>query len=207
MQEPITQAMIDEVAWYHEFDFGNGLKTRPTLEIDFHRKVWKFIESQLDAIDFKGKTVLDIGCWDGYWSFYAEKRGASEVLASDDVTQNWAGGNGLRLAKQLLGSKVEVNQRLPVYDLASLGRRFDIVLCLGVYYHLIDPFYALAQIRHCATRAASCCSRATAPPRASIPRAPVRPVEPLEPDLRAHHGGATAHVRGCVPRRPVAGNG
>jgi tRNA (mo5U34)-methyltransferase len=148
MQETITQETIDQVAWYHEFDFGNGLKTKPTLHIDFHRKVWEFIETRLDAIDFKGKTVLDIGCWDGYWSFYAEKRGASQVLASDDVTQNWASGNGLRLARQLLGSEVEVNQQLPIYELASLGRRFDIVLCLGIYYHLVDPFYALAQIRH-----------------------------------------------------------
>lgn len=148
MHEPITQDTIDQVSWYHEFDFGNGLRTKPTHDIDFHREVWKFIETRLDAVEFQGKTVLDIGCWDGYWSFYAERRGASHVLASDDVTQNWASGNGLRLAKQLLRSEVEVNQRLPIYELASLGRRFDIVLCLGIYYHLVDPFYALAQIRH-----------------------------------------------------------
>ena len=39
MQEPITQDAIDQVSWYHEFDFGNGLRTKPTLEIDFHRPV------------------------------------------------------------------------------------------------------------------------------------------------------------------------
>lgn len=146
---PISQEMIDRVTWYHEFDFGGGLRTNTTVDISFHRKVWRFIEAQLEKIDFRGKTVLDIGCWDGYWSFYAERMGASQVLASDDATQNWTDGTGLLLAKELLRSGVEVNQNLPIYELSKLGRTFDIVLCLGVYYHLVDPFYALAQIRHC----------------------------------------------------------
>ena len=49
--------------------------------MEIHRKLWRFIEAQLDLLDFRGKTVLDIGCWDGYWSFYAERRGAREVVA------------------------------------------------------------------------------------------------------------------------------
>ena len=40
------------------------------------------MEQQLDAVPFHGKSVLDIGCWDGYWSFYAERRGAASVLAT-----------------------------------------------------------------------------------------------------------------------------
>jgi tRNA (mo5U34)-methyltransferase len=93
--------------------------------------------------------VLDIGCWDGYWSFHAERQGAASVLAADDVTQNWATGEGLRLAKRLLSSRVEIKQDQSVYELAQLGRTFEVILCLGVYYHLLDPFYALTQIRHC----------------------------------------------------------
>jgi len=46
------------------------------------------------AIDFSGKSVLRPGLLDGYWSFYAERRGAASVLASDDATQNWAGKPG-----------------------------------------------------------------------------------------------------------------
>src|SRR5262249_14316533 len=64
-------------------------------------------------------------------------------------SQTWADGEGLLLAKQLLRSGVQVRQNLSVYQLSSLNRRFDIILCLGVYYHLLDPFYAFAQIRHC----------------------------------------------------------
>ena len=103
-----TQRRIDAVEWYHEFDFPNGLKARSKHDVEGHRLVWKFIQEQLDAVDFRGKTVLDIGCWDGYWSFYAERRGAARVLASDDRTQNWAGSRGLLLARELYGSAVEV---------------------------------------------------------------------------------------------------
>ena len=144
------QARVDAIEWYHEFEFPNGVKAR-SREPDsaVHRRLWHFIEAQLQAIDFRDKTVLDVGCWDGYWSFYAERRGARAVLASDDATQNWSDGRGLLLAREILGSRIEVRQDLSVYDLAALGRRFDIVMCLGVFYHLLDPFYAFAQLRHC----------------------------------------------------------
>jgi tRNA (mo5U34)-methyltransferase len=142
------QARIDALTWYHEFDFGNGLQARSTIpEVAIHRPIWRFIERQLDAIDFRGKSVLDIGCWDGYWSFYAERRGASRVLAIDDASQNWSDGRGLQLAKELYRSNVEIDRHVSVYDLEPLGRSFDIILFLGVYYHLLDPFLALAQIR------------------------------------------------------------
>src|SRR5262245_1788568 len=143
------QRRIDAVEWYHEFDFPNGLKARSKHDVEGHRLIWKFISSQLDTVDFHGKTVLDIGCWDGYWSFDAERRGAKSVLASDDVSQNWMAGQGLRLARELLASRVEVDQGLSIYDLGRLNRQFDIILCLGVYYHLLDPYYAFAQVRHC----------------------------------------------------------
>jgi tRNA (mo5U34)-methyltransferase len=144
------QAELDAVTWYHEFDFGNGLRTRTHCHhIESHRQVWTLVEEHLATVDFRGKTVLDIGAWDGYWSFYAEKRGARAVLASDDLGQNWSQGRGIHLAKELLGSSIEIDQNLSVYNLAARGRKFDVILFLGVYYHLHDPFHALAQIRHC----------------------------------------------------------
>jgi tRNA (mo5U34)-methyltransferase len=144
------QARIDAVSWYHEFDFGNGLHARSkTPDVEWHRRQWQFVERQLEPVDFRGKSVLDVGCWDGYWSFFAERRGAASVLAVDDFTQNWASAAGIELAKELLGSKVEIEPRRSAYDLAALGRRFDVVMFLGVYYHLLDPFHAFAQLRHC----------------------------------------------------------
>jgi tRNA (mo5U34)-methyltransferase len=144
------QAEIDKIAWYHEFDFGNGLRAESRIDnVEGLRQIWRFIEHHLDQIDFRGKSVMDIGAWDGFWSFYAERRGAASVLATDDCSQNWAGGAGLRLAHELLKSNVEIREDLPVYELTSLNRTFDIILCLGVFYHLRDPFYAFTQIRHC----------------------------------------------------------
>jgi tRNA (mo5U34)-methyltransferase len=145
------QESIDQIQWYHDIEFPNGLKARSQADdADAHRKLWKWIRSELDKIDFAGKTVLDIGCWDGYWSFYAEQRGASRVLATDDATQNWAGNAGLKLAKALMRSGIETRTDVSIYEASKLKQRFDIILCLGVYYHLVDPFLGFTQVRHCA---------------------------------------------------------
>jgi tRNA (mo5U34)-methyltransferase len=145
------QERIDQIQWYHDLDFPNGLKARSGADdAESHRKLWQWIRGELDKIDFARKTVLDIGCWDGYWSFYAEQRGASRVVATDDETQNWAGSAGLKLAKELMRSSVEIRTDVSIYEAAKLNERFDIILCLGVYYHLVDPFLGFAQVRHCA---------------------------------------------------------
>jgi tRNA (mo5U34)-methyltransferase len=142
------QKEIDGVRWYHEFDFGNGLRAVTTSQADDHRRIWRFIQTELDKLDFVDKSVLEIGCWDGYWSFYAERRGAKRVLATDDVSQNWSSGAGVRLAKRLLESNIEINQNVSIYEASKLGETFDIIFCLGVYYHLVDPFAGFAELRH-----------------------------------------------------------
>lgn len=82
----ITQSEIDSVQWYHEFDFGNGLHaTSKTPDVQAHRKVWEFINRELDAIDFLGKSVLDIGCWDGFWSFM-RKSGERAVCSRPTIS-------------------------------------------------------------------------------------------------------------------------
>jgi tRNA (mo5U34)-methyltransferase len=143
-----AQAKIDSITWYHEFDFPDGLVARTESQARGHRRSWAFIRSQLDKIDMRDKSVLDLGCWDGYWSFYAEQRGARRVLATDDNTQNWAGSAGLLLAKELFGSNIETRLEVSVYDLSSIEEQFDVIFCLGLYYHLYDPLYAFSQIRH-----------------------------------------------------------
>src|SRR5262245_8319886 len=99
MDRATAQERIDAVEGYHDFDCPGGLAARTSHCAEMHRLTWRFLESELGRIDFRGKTVLDIGCWDGYWSFYAERRGARSVLASDDASQNWAGSKGLLLAR------------------------------------------------------------------------------------------------------------
>ncbi len=150
---------IENHKWYHEFDFGEGIVTKSVLPASFKR-TWEATENLLDKVDFRGKSVLDIGCWDGYWSFYAERKGASYVLATDMNTQRWEQADGtLRpatvsenegfcIAHKIYKSKVEYRGDVSVYELNKLLRRFDVVLFLGVYYHLTHIMYGLTQVRH-----------------------------------------------------------
>ena len=159
---PLTPELCAKIAayeaWYHEIDFGEGVVSRPKHP---HRDIWSAIETFLTPVEFRGKTVLDIGCWDGSWSFRAERLGAASVLATDDNSQHWtrtAGGiginespepgEGFRLAHAALNSKVSYQGDVNVYDLQRLGRRFDVVLCLGVFYHLTHLMSALTELRH-----------------------------------------------------------
>ena len=96
--------------------------------------------------DLRGKRVLDIGAWDGWFSFEMERRGA-EVLAID----NWDNPR-FHEVRRLLNSRVEYRQ-MDVYDLtpARIGR-FDIVLFFGVLYHLKHPLLALERVCALTTR-------------------------------------------------------
>ena len=145
-----AQERINQILWYHDFDFPMGLKARSTLaEADSHRDLWKWMRGELDKVNFSGKNVLDLGCWDGYWSFYAKQRGAARVLAADDKTQNFSENCGLELAAELMGAPIDIRTDVSIYEASKLGERFEVILCLGVYYHLVDPFYAFSQVRHC----------------------------------------------------------
>jgi len=93
----------------------------------------------VDEIPFQGKTVLDIGCWDGAWSYLAEQKGAARVLGVDDPSFRWGGLDGYEYLHDHFQSKAEWVKG-NVYDLPP--ERFDIVLCYGVLYHLSDPLLA-----------------------------------------------------------------
>jgi tRNA (mo5U34)-methyltransferase len=102
--------------------------------------------------DLSGRSVLDIGAWDGFFSFEAEKRGASRVVASDHYAwhgQGWGTGEGkagFLLARSALNSKVE-DVDLDVMDLSPdrVGT-FDVVFFLGVLYHVPNPLLALERV-------------------------------------------------------------
>ncbi len=131
--------------WIHTIDLGDGLAT-PGL---WPKESQVNIASALDTIDFTGRKVLDIGCLDGLWSFDAERRGAAEVIATDLTTQVRPDPEPyFRLAQELLGSGVTYRPDVSVLEVPTLGiRDFDIVLYLGVYYHLRDPLLAFARLR------------------------------------------------------------
>ncbi len=92
--------------------------------------------------------MLDVGAWDGFFSFEAERRGAERVLATDRHV--WEdprfGMDGFLTAREILGSKVE-HQVIDVFDTSpeTVGT-FDVVLFLGVFYHLRNPLLALERL-------------------------------------------------------------
>jgi tRNA (mo5U34)-methyltransferase len=130
--------------WVHTIDLGGDYVT-PGLWGRGNVEIWK----AFDALDFRGKRVLDIGCWDGQWCFEAEARGAIEVVATDLVSQrDFSDHRTFEVAAALLGSKAEYLPNLSVYDAVSLGKKFDIVLYMGIYYHLKDPVRAFTTLRH-----------------------------------------------------------
>src|SRR5579862_4551790 len=94
--------------------------------------------------ELNGKRVLDVGAWNGCFSFECERRGASEVVAysleNPDVT-------GFTRLKEMLGSRVEYVQG-SVYSLSpqALGE-FDLILFFGVLYHLRYPLLAIDRLR------------------------------------------------------------
>ena len=146
----VTQADIDRLRWFHDFDFPGGLHAR-SADADssvMQRILWWFIAEQLRRVELGGRRVLDVGCWDGYFSFLAEERGAASVHAVDDASQNWGSPECFRLAHTLKQSRVEYHPDVSVYRLRQgVQGPFDVVLFLGVYYHLHAPYAALAEIR------------------------------------------------------------
>lgn len=93
-----------------------------------------------------GKSVLDIGAWDGYFSFEAERRGAARVLSTDHFCWSgpgWGTKRGYDFAHEALGSKCE-SLDVDVFDLdPKVHGTFDVVLFMGVLYHLTDPYGGL----------------------------------------------------------------
>jgi tRNA (mo5U34)-methyltransferase len=138
---------ISGITWYHTMDLGQGVVT-PGVDNT---------EARLAMIglpdDLSGKSVLDVGAWDGAFSFAAERRGANRVVAVDSFCWNgagWGTKDGFECARRILGSNVQ-DRELDVLDLSpeTVGV-FDLVLFLGVLYHMRHPLLALE-------RAASVC--------------------------------------------------
>ncbi|MDP3974834.1 MAG: DUF1698 domain-containing protein [Candidatus Jorgensenbacteria bacterium] len=121
--------------WWHTIDLGDGVTTPGWTHPRVHRLLASAIPKNL-----KQKTVLDVGAWDGYYTFEAERRGA-RVTAIDN-NQHRKGHRGFDVAKRILGSRAKFLP-MDLYDLPRLKGRFDVVLLFGVIYHVKNPLLAL----------------------------------------------------------------
>jgi len=138
---------VAEVNWFHTIDLGHGVVTPGTDESQA-----KLAQIRLPQ-DLGGKSVLDVGAWDGFFSFEAERRGAARVVAVDPATwrrapdeEGWGSKAGFDLARRALSSQVEAVD-LDLLDLTPerVGT-FDVVLFLGIFYHLPDPWPILDRV-------------------------------------------------------------
>ncbi len=154
------QERINAITWCHPLTLG-GIETRPQWHVRrrFERRL-RFLQI---PEDLTGKTVLDIGAWDGFFSFECERRGAKRVLAIDTYSWDNYGKDGFLLAHETLKSKVE-HQRCAAEDIdpSTLGT-FDLVLFLGVFYHLRSPIAVLDRIRRVTTGTLICETHALVP--------------------------------------------
>lgn len=144
-----TKNSARDIVWFHSFEMPDGEQIDGIKALEVQRR-----EAELYfAHGVQGKSVLDIGAWDGFFSFEAERRGAARVLATDHFCWSgpgWGTRDGFDFMHRTLGSRAEsLDVDVLALDPAALGQ-FDIVLFLGVLYHVKDPYSCLeAAARMC----------------------------------------------------------
>lgn len=143
LEAGLSPEMIRERAetlgpWFHNMNL-NGVWTAPDHFLgDYPGVKFRRFADALPA-DLTGRTVLDIGCNGGFYSIEMKKRGAERVLGIDFDEDYLAQA---RFAAEVTGQQIEFRQ-MSVYDVGALGERFDLVIFMGVLYHLRHPLLAL----------------------------------------------------------------
>ena len=124
--------------WFHNIDL-RGVKTAPNHFLgDYPAVKWHRFAAAIPA-NLSGRTVLDVGCNAGFYSMEMKRRGAARVVGIDSDDEYLAQA---RLAAEVNELDIEFH-RLSVYDVGALKESFDVVLFMGVLYHLRHPLLAL----------------------------------------------------------------
>lgn len=136
--DQIQQRIRDLGQWFHNLDL-LGIKTAPDHFLgDYPAVKWSHFAHAIPA-DLRGKSVLDIGCNAGFYAIEMKRRGADRVVGIDSSETYLAQA---RFAADVCGADIEFRQ-MSVFEVAELGERFDVVLFMGVLYHLRHPLLAL----------------------------------------------------------------
>lgn len=145
--EQIKNRITELGPWFHNMNLC-GIQTAPDHFLgDYPSIKWTRFSHAMPS-DLRGKTVLDIGCNAGFYSIEMKKRGADRVIAIDHDS---AYLEQARFAARVHGMEIEFNQ-MSVYEVAELGERFDIVIFMGLFYHLRHPLLALDLIHEYAAK-------------------------------------------------------
>ena len=124
--------------WFHNLDLG-GVQTAPDHFLgDYPRVKWNQFAHAIPA-DLRGRSVLDVGCNAGFYAIEMKRRGADYVLGIDSDRRYLAQA---RFAAEVAGTDIDFRE-MSVYDVPALRSRFDVVLFMGVLYHLRYPLLAL----------------------------------------------------------------
>lgn len=124
--------------WFHNIDL-KGIKTAPDHFLgDYPMIKFRNFANSI-PMDLTGKTVLDIGCNAGFYSIEMKKRNADLVIGIDSDERYL---EQARFASSVLGYEIEF-MNMSVYDVARLAQKFDVVIFMGVLYHLRHPLLAL----------------------------------------------------------------
>lgn len=134
----LRQRISELGPWFHNMNLG-GVQTAPEHFLgDYPNIKWRTFAHAIPA-DLSGRSVLDIGCNAGFYSIEMKRRGAARVVGIDYDERYLAQA---RLAAEISGVDIEL-RKMTVYQVADLRERFDIVLFMGVLYHLRHPLLAL----------------------------------------------------------------
>jgi tRNA (mo5U34)-methyltransferase len=124
--------------WFHNMSL-RGVMTAPDHFLgDYPNVKWRRFASVVPE-DLTGKSVLDIGCNAGFYSMEMKRRGAELVVGIDSDERYLAQA---RFAADVEQLDIEF-QKLSVYEVGQLRQRFDLVMFMGVIYHLRHPLLAL----------------------------------------------------------------
>ena len=137
-RETLKERVAELGPWFQNLNL-EGVQTAPEHFLgDYPRLKWeRFADALPQRLD--GSSVLDIGCNAGFYAMEMKRRGAARVVGIDTDERYLAQA---RLAAEVSGLELELHQ-LSVYEVAQLGEKFDLVLFMGVFYHLRHPLLAL----------------------------------------------------------------
>ncbi len=133
--------------WFHNIDL-RGVQTAPNHFLgDYPSFKWVNFRNAIPE-DLTGMSVLDIGCNGGFYSIEMKRRGAEYVLGIDHDEDYL---KQARYAAQVLDLDISF-KRMSVYEVPKLGQKFELVLFMGVFYHLRHPLLALDMLRRYVTK-------------------------------------------------------
>ncbi len=148
--------LLDQISqrrlWYHNIELIDGMRTRFEQDYEVNpvlRRVDTYTEELVNRLEgifpasFAGMNILDLGCADGLLSVWAARRGASRVVGIERNKYNYE--HALFVRDILSLNQIELFQGS--IEKQCPQENFDVVLCCGLLYHLLDPLGALHLLR------------------------------------------------------------